>query len=141
MKVQRLRPSAVFPVRATEKSVGLDLHADLDAPLTISPGKWEVVPTGLAFNLENCEGQIRPRSGLAAKFGVTVLNSPGTIDPDYRGEVKVILINFGPSDFVVNPGDRIAQLVVLPRWRVWVDEVEALDDTDRGSGGFGSTGR
>lgn len=141
MKVQRLRPSAIFPVLASDKAVGYDLHADLDAPVSIGPGKWEVIPTGLALDLETCEGQIRPRSGLAAKFGVTVLNAPGTIDPDYRGEVKVVLINHGPSDFVVNPGDRVAQLVVVPRWRIKVDEVESLDDTSRGSGGFGSTGR
>src|SRR5690606_6173873 len=119
-----------------------DLSAALDEPLVLSPGRHAMVPTGLAIALPpGHEGQVRPRSGLAAKHQVTVLNAPGTIDDDYRGEVRVLLVNLGREDFVLHHGDRIAQLVVAPVTRVAVEAVEALDDTPRGDGGFGSTGR
>lgn len=113
-----------------------------DAPMTLAPGQWAAVPTGLTIALPTgTEGQVRPRSGLAAKFGVTVLNSPGTIDADYRGEVKVLLINHGAGPFVVRRGERIAQLVVARYERVTWVHTESLPETDRGTGGFGSTGR
>jgi dUTP pyrophosphatase len=140
--VTRLRQNAELPVRATAQAAGLDLRACLDAPLTLEPGTRALVPTGLAIALPpSHEGQVRPRSGLAAKHGITVLNAPGTIDEDYRGEVKVILVNLGTEPFVIAHGERIAQLVVAPVAYVPVQEVEALDDTARGAGGFGSTGR
>jgi dUTP pyrophosphatase len=111
-------------------------------PLALAPGAFALVPTGLVIELpEGTEGQVRPRSGLAAKHGVTVLNSPGTVDADYRGEVKVLLVNHGPVPFAVARGERIAQLVVARYTRVDLAPTEALADTDRGAGGFGSTGR
>ena len=132
-----------LPAYETAQAAGMDMRAALpaDEPLTLRPGARHAVPTGLAFALPpGFEGQVRPRSGLAAKSGVTCLNTPGTIDADYRGEVKVILINLGEGDFVIRRGDRIAQLVIAPvasaSWR----PVEALDETARGAGGFGSTG-
>jgi dUTP pyrophosphatase len=145
LQVFVLKPGlASLPRYATEGAAGLDLAAALDAPLTIPRGQWLAVPTGLAIALpRGHEGQVRPRSGLASKHGVTVLNAPGTIDEDYRGELKVLLVNHGPSDFVVQPGDRIAQLVVAPIARASVAvvaSVEALGRTTRGAGGFGSTG-
>jgi dUTP pyrophosphatase len=110
--------------------------------LTIAPGKRALVPTGMAIALPNgYEAQVRPRSGLAAKFGVTVLNTPGTIDADYRGEIKVILINHGEAPFEIRRGDRVAQMVVAPVTAVQFELKEALDETQRGAGGFGSTGR
>jgi dUTP pyrophosphatase len=146
LRVLRLRPElAALPDYATEAAAGLDLAAALTEPLTIEPGAWAAVPTGLAIALPaGHEGQVRPRSGLAAKHGVTVLNAPGTIDADYRGEVQVLLVNHGSKAHEIRPGDRIAQLVVAPVTRVAVEEVasaEALGDTARGAGGFGSTGR
>lgn len=109
--------------------------------MTLAPGKTAMVPTGLSMALpQGFEAQIRPRSGLAAKFGVTVLNSPGTVDSDYRGEVKVILINHGPEAFEINRGDRIAQMVIAPVTQGILQETDALPDTERGEGGFGSTG-
>jgi dUTP pyrophosphatase len=142
MRVKKLRPDAMEPRYASDGAAGLDLAAALDAPMTIGPGERALVPTGIAISLQvGHEGQVRPRSGLAAKFGITVLNSPGTIDEDYRGEVKVILQNHGSEPFVVNHGDRIAQLVVAPVTRVTVILTDALDETTRGAGGFGSTGR
>ena len=145
LQVFVLRPGlAALPRYATEGAAGLDLAAALDAPLLIPRGTWAAVPTGLALALPpGHEGQVRPRSGLAAKHGVTVLNAPGTLDEDYRGEVKVLLVNHGPSDFVVRSGDRVAQLVVAPVVRARVAEVasaEELGATTRGTGGFGSTG-
>jgi len=145
LQVFLLKPGlASLPAYATDGAAGLDLAAALDAPLVIRSGAWEAVPTGLAIALPHAhEGQVRPRSGLAARHGVTVLNAPGTIDEDYRGEVKVLLVNLGPADFTVQPGDRIAQLVVAPVVRVRVvpvDDASALGDTARGAGGFGSTG-
>lgn len=142
LRVRRLRPSAVLPTRATAGAAGLDLSADLDVALVLAPGARAAVPTGLVIALPaGHEGQIRPRSGLASRYGVTVLNAPGTLDEDYRGEVKVLLINLGPAAFSIEPRERIAQLVVAPVSRVEVAEVAMLEDTERGAGGFGSTGR
>ena len=132
-----------LPAYETAQAAGMDLRAAVpeDAPLTLRPGARHAVPTGLAFALPpGFEGQVRPRSGLAAKYGVTCLNTPGTVDADYRGEVKVILINLGEEDFVIRRGDRIAQLIIAPVVQAAWSEVESLDDTLRGAGGFGSTG-
>ena len=120
----------------------MDLLADVEAPVTLGPLERTAVPTGIALELPaGFEGQVRPRSGLALKHGLTCLNSPGTIDADYRGEVKVILVNLSNTPFTLHRGDRIAQLVIAPVTRVAWREVAALDDTERGAGGFGSTGR
>jgi dUTP pyrophosphatase len=130
-----------LPGYATEHAAGLDLMAAVSEPMFIAPGKRAMVPTGIAIALPvGFEAQVRPRSGLAAKHGVTVLNSPGTIDADYRGEIKVILINFGEIDFCVEPKSRIAQLIVAPVMQIRWDEVDSLPETARGDGGFGSTG-
>ena len=143
--VQRLPHGADLPLPAyeTAHAAGMDLRAALpdDAPLTLRPGDRHAVPTGLAMAIPpGFEGQVRPRSGLALRHGVTCLNSPGTVDADYRGEVKVILINLGPEDFVVRRGDRIAQLLISPVVQAAWRETDALDETARGAGGFGSTG-
>jgi dUTP pyrophosphatase len=130
-----------LPSYATALSAGLDLAAALDAPMKIAPGERHLIPTGLAIALpEGYEAQIRPRSGLALKQGVTVLNSPGTIDADYRGEIKVLLVNLGSADVWIEPGMRMAQMVVAPVSRVIWQEVITLEETPRGDGGFGSTG-
>lgn len=130
------------PEYATPLSAGLDLKANLEAPVTIKPLQRFLVPTGLYIALpEGFEAQIRPRSGLALKHGITVLNSPGTIDADYRGELKVLLVNLSDSDFEVNPGERIAQMVVARYQQVAWEQTDSLDSTDRGEGGFGSTGK
>jgi dUTP pyrophosphatase len=130
-----------LPQYATALSAGVDLEAAVDAPMTLKPGERALVPTGLAMALPaGYEAQIRPRSGLAFKNGVTVLNSPGTIDADYRGEVKVLLINHGQQDFVIERGMRIAQMVIAPFTQVSWQVVDTLDETARGAGGFGSTG-
>ena len=130
------------PAYATINSAGMDLKANITEPVTLGPLERALIPTGLYIALpEGTEAQVRPRSGLAAKHGISVLNSPGTIDADYRGEVKVILVNLSNEPFVVNPGERIAQMVVARYENVEWDEVEVLDETDRGAGGFGSTGR
>lgn len=130
-----------LPAYATELSAGVDLEAAVDAPVTLQPGERKLIPTGLAIALpEGYEAQVRPRSGLAFKNGVTVLNSPGTIDADYRGEVKVILANLGTEPFTVERGMRVAQMVVAQYTRVSFNLVEQLDETARGAGGFGSTG-
>jgi dUTP pyrophosphatase len=131
------------PSYETEGSVGMDLRAAVleDAPLTIAPGGRALVPTGLIVEVpDGFEGQVRPRSGLALKHGITCLNSPGTIDSDYRGEVKVILANLGADDFVVTRGMRIAQMVIAPVTRAEIVETSELSETARSSGGFGSTG-
>lgn len=142
MKVKIVNRSAYpTPAYATEKSAGMDLKADIKEPVTLNPLERAMIPTGIFIALpDGTEAQVRPRSGLAAKHGISVLNAPGTIDADYRGEVKVILVNLSNQPFVVNPGERIAQMVVARYEKVEWDEVEALDDTDRGAGGFGSTG-
>ena len=139
LRVTRLNPDAIIPVYAHPGDAGLDLHACEDVAL--EPGVACLVSTGVAIELpEATEAQVRPRSGLALKHSVTVLNTPGTIDEGYRGEVGVVLINHGPSTFKVTRGMRIAQLVVQKRWTVEVVEVDGLTDTTRGTGGFGSTG-
>ena len=130
-----------LPAAASAGSAGLDLRAAVTEELTLSPGDRLLVPTGLILELPpGWEGQVRPRSGLAVDYGVGLLNSPGTIDSDYRGEVRVLLVNLGTEPFVVRRGDRIAQLVVSPVAAVEVQEVESLSPTERGDGGFGSTG-
>lgn len=130
-----------LPAYATEDSAGFDLLAAVTTPLTLKPGERKLVPTGLAIALPaGFEAQVRPRSGLALKQGVTVLNSPGTVDADYRGEVGVILINHGTSDFLIQRGDRIAQMVVAPVARASLIETAELPPSGRGAGGFGSTG-
>jgi dUTP pyrophosphatase len=142
LRVSRTLPELPLPAYATPGSAGMDLAADVAEDLVIPPGGRATVPTGLAFAVPaGHEVQVRPRSGLASKAGVTVLNAPGTIDADYRGEVRVILVNLGDAPFTIRRGDRIAQAVVAPVVQVGVVEVAALDETDRGSGGFGSTGR
>ena len=143
MKVKIVNKSAYpTPAYATEKSAGMDLKANIDAPITLGPLERALVPTGLYIALpDGTEAQVRPRSGLAAKYGISVLNAPGTIDADYRGEVKVILVNLSNEPFVVNPGERIAQIVVARYEKVEWEETVSLDETERGEGGFGSTGR
>lgn len=145
VRVQRLAHAEGLPLPRYETAgaAGMDLIAALpeDQPLTLAPGARALVPTGLAIALpQGFEAQVRPRSGLAAKNGVTVLNSPGTVDCDYRGEVKVILINHGAEPFLIERGTRIAQMVVAPVTQARLSEVETLDETARGQGGFGSTG-
>lgn len=136
----RLDPAALPPVYGSEGAAGADLRARLSSPLVISPGCRARVPTGIALEIpENHEGQVRPRSGLADKYGITVLNAPGTVDSDYRGELQVLLINLGTEPFTVEDGDRIAQLVIAPVRRLEFAE-EPLSQTGRGAGGFGSTG-
>ncbi|HEY4164336.1 MAG TPA: dUTP diphosphatase, partial [Dongiaceae bacterium] len=131
-----------LPSYATSGSAGMDLLAAVGAEVTLAPGERALVPTGIAIALPTgFEAQIRPRSGLALKFGVTTLNTPGTIDADYRGEVGVILINHGQAPFAIKRGDRIAQLILAPVTRLQWTERETLDETERGKGGFGSTGQ
>lgn len=143
MKVKILNKSAYpAPAYATELSAGMDLKADIQEPVILAPLKRAMIPTGLSIALPaGFEAQVRPRSGLAAKYGITVLNTPGTIDADYRGEIKVILVNLSDEAFTINPGERIAQMVIARHEHVEWEEVEALDETSRGKGGFGSTGR
>lgn len=145
LKVVKLRDDAVLPTRATAGAAGLDLTAAIDAPIELAPGRRALVPTGLVVVIPaGHEGQVRPRSGLAAKHGVTVLNAPGTIDEDYRGELKVLLVNHGDAPFTIRSGERIAQLVVAAVAGLTIEvraSLEALDATERGDGGFGSTGR
>ena len=141
--LQRLPHGADLPLPAYETAgaAGLDLRAAIAAPLLLAPGERTLVPTGLAMQLpDGFEGQVRPRSGLAVKHGVTVLNAPGTVDSDYRGEVKVPLINLGQEPFAIARGDRIAQLVIAPVTHATLTEVASLEATERGAGGFGSTG-
>lgn len=130
-----------LPQYATSQSAGMDLRANLDEPITLHPLQRTIVKTGLFMALpEGFEAQVRPRSGLALKHGITVLNSPGTIDADYRGEIGVLLINLGQEDFVINDGERIAQMVIARHEQVQFTLVEELDDTERGAGGYGHTG-
>jgi len=130
-----------LPQRATLESAGMDLLAAIDSSIVIDPGIHQVIPTGISIELpEGYEAQVRPRSGLAAKHGITILNSPGTIDPDYRGEIGAIIINLGNSPFEITRGMRIAQLVVSKFVNFYWDEMENLGTTERGGGGFGSTG-
>ena len=139
--IKRLSKNVSLPRYETEDSSGLDLAANINEQIKIHPGKSEIIPTGLAVAIpKNFEIQIRPRSGLAAKNQVSVLNTPGTIDADYRGEIKVILINLSDKIFIVEKGLRIAQMVVCPVIKASLKEVTKLEATERGSGGFGSTG-
>ena len=143
MQVKIINRSAFpSPAYATEMSAGMDLKANITEAVLLEPLQRAMIPTGIYLSLpEGTEAQVRPRSGLAAKFGISVLNAPGTIDADYRGEVKVILVNLSNEPFTINPGERIAQLVLARYERIEWDEVETLDETCRGEGGFGSTGR
>ena len=139
--IKKLSKKVILPKYETDGSSGLDLAACLDNDIEIKPGKSEIIPTGLAISIpKNFEIQIRPRSGLAARNQISVLNTPGTIDADYRGELKVILINLSDKSFIVEKGLRIAQMVLCPVIKAKFKEVEYLEDTKRGSGGFGSTG-
>ena len=139
--IKRLSKDIILPKYETNGSSGLDLSANIKTPIKIEPGKTTIIPTGVSVSIpKNFEIQIRPRSGLAAKNQITVLNTPGTIDADYRGEIKVILINLSKETFVVENGARIAQMVVCPVIKAKLKEVDSLDNTSRGSGGFGSTG-
>ena len=142
--IKRIRPGAdtPFPCYMTSHSAGMDLHADLGEDIVLHPGNRTLVPTGIALALpDGFEAQIRPRSGLALKYGITLVNSPGTIDSDYRGEIGVIMINHGKEAFVVKSGERVAQMVVARFSRVEWQEVEELEGTLRGEGGFGHTGK
>lgn len=130
-----------LPEYATPQSAGMDLRANIEAPITLKPMERRLVPTGLYIALPvGYEAQIRPRSGLALKHGITVLNTPGTIDADYRGELMVLLVNFSDSDFIINDGERIAQMVIARHEQGIFEVVKALDDTERGTGGYGHTG-
>ena len=130
------------PAYATEQSAGVDLRANLEAPVVLRPLERTLVPTGLYIALpKGYEAQVRPRSGLAVKHGITVLNSPGTVDADYRGELRTILVNLGTEPFEIVPGERIAQMVIARHEQVEWEEVDQLDETRRGTGGFGSTGQ
>jgi dUTP pyrophosphatase len=141
LRFVKLRPGALAPKYMSAGAAGLDLASAADEPIEIAPGGRAAVPTGLAFEIPpGFEGQVRPRSGLARKFGIGVPNAPGTIDSDYRGEVAVLLVNLGSEPFVVKPGDRVAQLVIAPVVIAELEEVAELGDTVRGGGGFGHTG-
>ena len=133
--------SQELPRYATNQSAGMDLRANLESTITLHPMERRLIPTGLHMALpEGFEAQVRPRSGLALKYGITVLNTPGTIDADYRGEIMVLLINLSDKDFVINSGERIAQMVIARHEQGELIEVETLDETERGSGGYGHTG-
>ena len=130
-----------LPTYATAQSAGMDLRANIDSHITLKPMERRLVPTGLYIALpEGYEAQVRPRSGLALKHGITVLNTPGTVDADYRGEIMVLLINFSTEAFVINAGERIAQMVIARHEQANFEEVEVLDETERGAGGYGHTG-
>lgn len=130
-----------LPAYATPQSAGLDLRANIEAPITLHPLERRLVPTGLHIALpDGYEAQVRPRSGLALKYGITVLNTPGTIDADYRGEIMVLLVNFSNEDFVVKDGERIAQMIITQYAKAAFESVEVLDETERGEGGYGHTG-
>lgn len=130
-----------LPAYATSQSAGMDLRANIESPITLHPMERTLVPTGIRIELpEGYEAQVRPRSGLALKHGITVLNTPGTIDSDYRGELKVLLVNLSNDDFMVNAGERVAQMVIARHETATWEEVEVLDETERGEGGYGHTG-
>ncbi len=141
LRIKRLSPNAVLPRYHSELAAGLDLHAAIAQPVTLAPGDIELVPCGFAMAVPpGYEAQVRPRSGLASKHGISMPNAPGTIDSDYRGEVKVPLINLGRQPFVIEPGMRIAQMVIAPVAHCCIEETTELDATARGAAGFGSTG-
>jgi len=140
LKIKKLNKKALIPAYQTKEAAGFDLHSVEN--VTLNPGERKLIGTGLAFEIQyGYEVQIRPRSGLAFKHGITVLNTPGTIDSDYRGEIKVLLINLGDETFEVKEGERIAQAIIAPVVQAEITEVDELNETDRGSGGFGSTGK
>jgi len=140
--VKKLNQKVELPKYKTDGSSGLDLMAFIENPMTIMPNTSALIPTGISVAVSNdLEIQIRPRSGLAAKSNITVLNTPGTIDSDYRGEIKIILFNHGKENFIVNNKDRVAQMILAPIVKIEFEEVDELPDTIRGSGGFGSTGK
>ena len=140
--IKKTNKEVITPKYKTDGSSGVDLSAFLEKKVVIKPNSSELIPTGLQVAIpEELEIQIRPRSGLAAKESIGVLNSPGTIDSDYRGELKIILFNHGKEDFIINNGDRIAQMVLVPIFKMEFEEVDSLPDTVRGQGGFGSTGK
>ena len=140
--VKKLNPKVELPKYKTEGSSGMDLKALIENPIIIKPQSYVLIPTGLSIAIpEDTEVQIRPRSGLAAKSSISVLNTPGTIDSDYRGEIKIILFNHGKEEFIVNNGDRIAQMILMPVIKAEFEEIKELPKTVRGSGGFGSTGK
>ena len=131
-----------LPAYATSQSAGMDLRADIESPIELQPLERHLIPTGLYVALpEGYEAQVRPRSGLALKHGITVLNTPGTIDADYRGEVGVVLVNLSNTPFTIEPGERIAQMVIAKYEQASLEEVEVLDETERGAGGYGHSGR
>lgn len=145
VRLKRLRPERdadiPLPAYMTSGAAGMDLPAAVDAPVTLAPGDTALVPTGFAMALpEGYEAQVRPRSGLAIRYGIGLINAPGTIDSDYRGEIKIALINLGKTDFTVHRGDRIAQMVIQQVCRPRLTVVESIEETDRNAGGFGHTG-
>ena len=140
--IKKLNPDVELPVYKTSGASGMDLMAFIDEPIKIAPNSSYLIPTGLSMAFsEDYEVQIRPRSGLAAKKGITVLNTPGTIDSDYRGEIKIILFNHGKEDFIINNKDRVAQMILTPIIKIKFEETDNLPDTLRDEGGFGSTGK
>jgi len=141
LRIRRLSPLATIPGYQTEHAAGMDLHAAIEAPVVLGSGEILLVPCGFAVAFPpGFELQVRPRSGLATKHGISMPNAPGTVDADYRGEMKVPLVNLGKADFTIEPGMRIAQMVLAPIARAAIEEVDELDGTGRGEGGFGSTG-
>ncbi len=140
--VKKLNPNVQLPAYKTSGASGVDLMAFIDQPIKISPNSSCIVPTGLSLAFsEDYEIQIRPRSGLAAKNNITVLNTPGTIDSDYRGEIKIILFNHGSEEFIINKNDRVAQMILMPVVKMKLEETDTLPESVRGKGGFGSTGK
>lgn len=141
VKIKKLHPNAIIPQYMTEHAAGMDLCTVIDEAVTLQPGERTLLPTGLAMEIPpGYEGQVRPRSGLALKKGISLVNSPGTIDADYRGEIGIIIINHGQDAVEFQPGDRVAQLIIAPVTQAGLVEVEDLNDSDRSSGGFGHTG-
>ncbi len=141
VQIKRLRPGVILPARMTAQAAGFDVTAAIQQPITLNPGEIKLIPCGFAMAIPpGYEAQVRPRSGLASKHGITLINSPGTIDSDYRGEVHVPLINHGKNSFTIEPNMRIAQMLILPVPAVEMTEVTELDETSRGIGGFGHTG-
>ncbi|RME37698.1 MAG: dUTP diphosphatase [Deltaproteobacteria bacterium] len=142
LRIRRLHPDAVIPGYMTSGAAGLDLCACIDEAIVLQPGERRLVPTGLAMEIpDGFEGQVRPRSGRALREGLGMVNAPGTIDADYRGEIGVVLVNLGQEPIRIDKGDRIAQLVIAPVYRPDIEVVESLSETGRGAGGFGHTGR
>ena len=142
VKIKKLNSKVKVPKYKTDGSSGVDLEAFIENPIIVEPNSSKLIPTGISLSIpQECEVQVRPRSGLAAESSISVLNTPGTIDSDYRGEIKIILFNHGNEQFVVKNGDRIAQMVLVPVFKFQFEEVSELTQTIRGSGGFGSTGK